>query len=269
MPYCIWLILILTMAQRASVQVLAMSSKRVSIVRHGQAMHNPRAEVARANGCSTDEFLALMREDDVLDAPLTDLGNDQAKSVHLPATSDINLVVSSPLSRALRTADNVYSPSNGANRVCCEHFREVNGDLLNAKRRSKSDLEKRFASWNFEDLTSEEDSLWTPNMEAFSDCAERGYLGLCWLMDRPEDSILLVAHGGILSFMMTMHPQISLQDKRSNPAKPVESRFDNCEVRHYLLTWTDAEDASNQDTAQSMGEAHGERRNILMTEVDP
>jgi broad specificity phosphatase PhoE len=257
------------MAQRASLQVLAVSSKRVSIIRHGQAMHNPRAEVAKANGCSMDEFLALMREDDVLDAPLTDLGKEQAKSVHLPTKSDINLVVSSPLSRALRTADNVYSPSRGANRVCCEHFREVNGDMLNAKRRSKSELEKRFSSWNFEDLTSEEDLLWTPNMEAFSRVAERGYLGLCWLMDRPEDSILLVAHGGILRYMMNIHPLISLQDKRSNPGKPVESRFDNCEVRHYLLTWTDAEDASNQDTAQSISEAHRERRKIIMTEVDP
>ena len=42
--------------------------KRVLIVRHGQAQHNPRAEAAREAGCSFDEFLRLMELDDAHDA---------------------------------------------------------------------------------------------------------------------------------------------------------------------------------------------------------
>jgi hypothetical protein len=42
--------------------------KRVMIIRHGQAQHNPRAEAAREAGCSFDEFLRLMELDDAHDA---------------------------------------------------------------------------------------------------------------------------------------------------------------------------------------------------------
>ena len=45
--------------------------KRVSIIRHGQAQHNPRAEAAREAGCSFDEFLRLMELDDAHDAGKT------------------------------------------------------------------------------------------------------------------------------------------------------------------------------------------------------
>lgn len=276
------IIIIITMSSRAVRKVMAAatsssssaSSKRISIIRHGQAMHNPRAEVAKANGCSMDEFLQLMRQDDVLDAPLTDLGRHQAVSVKLATASKIDLVVSSPLSRALETADLVHPSTAGAtlssssssssrviNRVCCEHFREVNGEMLNAKRRPKSELQSLFKSWNFDDLQTEHDSLWTDEMEKFEDVAERGYRGLCWLMDRPEESILLVCHGGILRYMMNLHPLVSLQDERSTPGgKGVESRFDNCEVRHYILSWNDSDEESL--------EPNDRRRNILMTEID-
>ena len=84
-------------------------------------------------------------------------------------------------------------------------------------------------------------------------------------MQRPEDSILLVSHGGILRYMMNTHPLITLQDERTNSKgdgqKPVESRFDNCEVRRYQLDWNtpvvDDDDSENK-----------ERRSILLTQID-
>ena len=36
-----------------------------------------RAEVARNRGCSFEEFLQLMHEDDAIDADLTELGREQ------------------------------------------------------------------------------------------------------------------------------------------------------------------------------------------------
>ena len=52
---------------------------RLVLIRHGQAMHNPRAEAARAEGCSFERFFDIMKEDDAFDAPLTELGKDQAQ----------------------------------------------------------------------------------------------------------------------------------------------------------------------------------------------
>ena len=91
-------------------------SKRIFLLRHGQAMHNPRAEAAKDRGCSHEKFLSLMQEDDCFDAPLTQLGRDQAHEARLStaaraAASHIDLVVASPLSRALETADLVFPVS--------------------------------------------------------------------------------------------------------------------------------------------------------------
>ncbi len=152
--------------------------KRLLLLRHGQAAHNPRAEHARENGCSFEEFLRLMEEDDEYDAALTKMGEDQAieagrrrRIQH--ALRDVDMIVSSPLSRALKTADLISPPTsytsrhtpsliaprlsspfegeaNGApRRVCVEEFREINGRLLNAKRRPRFELERNFPHWDF------------------------------------------------------------------------------------------------------------------------
>lgn len=177
-------------------------TKRICFLRHGQALHNPRAEEARSNGCSHQRFLDLMHEDDAFDACLTPLGESQASTageLYKEKLRGVELVVSSPLSRAIQTAD-LAAPvctDTGAfaNRVCVEHFREINGWLLNAKRRERVDLEKIFhKSWDFSSL-SDDDETWTDALESEEACAERGYLGLLWLRDRPEDKILTVAHG--------------------------------------------------------------------------
>ena len=187
-----WFLLILSMSSRLGV-VLSQAmnkqlTKRLYIVRHGQAMHNPRAEKAKAAGCSMEEFFDLMRQDDVLDAPLTDVGKSQAatsaKSISFVHNNNDNsnnsppphveLVVASSLSRAIQTADLVYPTTTVNNndgkpvrRISLEQLREVNGDLLNAKRRRKSELESDFEHWDFDELDGEEDSLWQPEMESF------------------------------------------------------------------------------------------------------
>jgi broad specificity phosphatase PhoE len=218
-------------------------TKRLLIVRHGQASHNPRAEVAKDAGCTHAEFLEIMRQDDVLDAPTTDLGKEQARALRDQHSWDhVDLVVSSPLSRALETAD-VIAPPN-IKRVCVEDFREINGWLLNAQRRNRSHLEESFPLWNFSETSiSETDELWTPNLEDQIDCAHRGYEGLCWLMNRPEENILLVCHGGILRFTMSDHPNVRVVDGRveSSRDRDVKARFRNCELRSYTLRW-DADD---------------------------
>ena len=159
-----------------------MPSKELWILRHGQATHNPRSEQARENGCSYQEFLEFMRLDDSLDAPLTEIGQQQARHVREHHQLRPDLVVASPLSRALLTADLACCPIGSTkNRVCYEGFREINGWLLNAQRRKRSDLLERFPHWNFNDI-SELDETWTEQLEETQACGERGYLGLQWLL---------------------------------------------------------------------------------------
>lgn len=191
---------------------IAVAVKDLWILRHGQAVHNPRAEAAREKGCSHDEFLELMRQDDCLDAPLTELGLQQAKAVAKQlAVLQQNrqqrntrpwIVVSSPLSRALQTADlalgqcssrssvddddddfeTPFSTSMPLSKICYEGFREINGWLLNAQRQPKATLAAQFPTWNFDAISTEMDELWDPHtLEERNLCGHRGTQGLIWL----------------------------------------------------------------------------------------
>ena len=262
-------------------------AKDLWILRHGQATHNPRAEAAKAAGCSFDEFFELMRQDDSLDSPLTEHGREQATAVYKRYghhyADTVELVVSSPLSRALETANlalppvvddddkdddddtkdnNSISSSSSrlvTKRVCYEDFREVNGVLQNAKRRTVSELKTLFQQWDFDSSGMAEcDESWTADtLEDLLTCGERGFASFHWLWhERPERSILLVAHGGILRYTLNDHPNVVVQDERrkmqKNGEEPgcrsVMERFRNCELRRYRFAWEDGK--------------------ILLTEVD-
>lgn len=236
-------------------------------------MHNPRAEAAKEDGCSMDEFFRLMREDDALDADLTDLGREQAmecheqhfKCPHGTNRRNIDLIVASCLSRTIDTADLVF-PDTTTKRISVDDFREVNGNLLNGKRRTKSELLAKYPHWNFDSLLGEHDESWTPEMEDFGATAERGYRGLVALLtgNETERNILLVCHGGILRYTMNIHPLVHLEDQRTtsttNPKdqKAIDSRFDNCELRKYRLSWKKDEHDENDK----------QRRAIVLTQLD-
>ena len=290
------------------------TSKILYVVRHGQALHNPRAEAAKEKGCSMEEFFRLMREDDALDSDLTDLGREQAKQCHRDHfvveggnshnPLGIDLVVASCLSRTIDTADLVFPPNpstptkiggDGGDsplsppRISIDKFREVNGNLLNGKRRTKSELIARNPIWNFDSLVTEEDESWTTEMEEFKDVAERGYRGLVELLTGetyPEtesgsarsellfnnsdtNTILLVCHGGILRYMMNMHPLVHLSDERTanheeaHTRKSIESRFDNCELRKYRLSWKDDVSGTNDERSSD-----GSLRAIVLSQLD-
>ena len=216
-----------------------------------------------------------MGEDDSLDSELTTLGVQQGQTAHQQYEHlwrrenglCFDLVVASPLSRALHTADLLAPPPRAtkAKRICYEQFREINGKLLNAKRRTRQELEAKFPHWNFSTLATDHDTTWTQALETHAACQARGFDGLAWLLqERPasEHCILLVAHGGILRFCMAEFPQkIVMRDERTTTTtsctthyRPVTARFDNCEVRRYRLEWED-------ETLKDQGR-------IVLTEVD-
>lgn len=220
----------------------AAAFQELFIVRHGQATHNPRAEAAKQAGCSFEEFLEWMRLDDSLDSPLTQLGQEQGASVgkkyrHLLA--GVEMVISSPLSRCLDTANLVAPTSTTPTRlrVVHENFREINGKLLNAKRREKSELERLYPEWTFDGLKSNHDDSWiSTELESVESCQRRGLAGFEWLTTLPVQSILLVCHGGILHYTLS-HDNIVLCDQRQvTTDRQVDARFENCELRRYHLS---------------------------------
>jgi len=220
----------------------ARPSKRLVILRHGQAQHNPRAELAREHGCDFDEFLRLMEEDDALDATLTQLGEDQARTAGESAAragslSNIELVVSSPLSRAIQTADLVLPPSPNHERKCVEDFREINGKLLNAKRLPSSELQGKFGHWCFENIP-EQDESWTPDLESRDACGQRGYSGLAWILQQHAENVLLCCHGGLLSYTLNSNEKVVLIDSRDAHERErcITKRFGNCEMREFIAT---------------------------------
>lgn len=177
-----------------------------------------------------------MRQDDEFDAKLTGVGVEQAKSLHaaLPKTvlHSIQLVVASSLTRAIQTADIVF-PAHTIKtpRISLEVWREVSGLLLNAHRQTRAELRQAHKDWNFDEVETEDDVLWTPEaLEDASACAERAYQALCWAWEREEECIGIVAHGGILSFLLNEpgHPQVSVSPE-------AKQRFHNCEMRSYVL----------------------------------
>jgi len=265
--------------------------KRILFLRHGQALHNPRAEAAKDAGCSHQTFLDLMQQDDAFDAPLTPLGIQQAitaRTENLLKLNGVQLVVSSPLSRALCTADLAIHPrhahehdehahddhdhehdtnttTGATNRICIEEFREINGWLLNAKRRPKQDLISTFhPSWNFHKLTAQ-DEAWTTTLESEHSCAERCYQGLLFLLkERVEERILTVAHGGLLKFVMVHHRNVLVVDGRSDGDK----RFGNCELREYEVEWTTCTKILDEQQ-ESKGQQQENTHTVIVTEERP
>lgn len=139
------------------------------------------------------------------------------------------MVVSSSLSQCIETA-NLVAPTT-SRRVVHENFWEINGKLLNAKRRDKIELERLYPSWRFDNLKSNHDdsrTSWTSDqLESVDSYQTRGWNAFQWLTILPVDSVLLVCHEGILHSAL----------KRENITdRNVNARFENCELREYHLS---------------------------------
>lgn len=272
--------------------------KELWIVRHGQATHNPRAESAREKGCTYEEFLNLIKEDDSFDSPLTTFGENQAILLNQQYFSDLggektkpffDLIVSSPLSRALQTANLVFPPNPSSQqqqqpppRLCYENWREIHGIYHNAQRRNRSELNQLFADWDFQLLLGEQDPLWkSDTLESIPECRERGYQALCWLLqynvtlanhdqqsknsttkDQYIPRVLVVTHGAILHHTLKFSECVQLKDDRTNNNnRSVAHRFGNAEMRRYHLQWEEEEEEEHDDGQQPT-------KKILLTELD-
>jgi len=145
--------------------------KVIYFLRHGQGFHNLLADLSRAQGIEWKQFsqspLNPYVMPETLDAPLTQKGRDQARSIQsivreFPKEEQPELVVLSPNCRALQTGVLAFEKILETNRnvpfISHEMVREETGVHICDKRRPKSQQEKEFPMVDFS-LIQEEDVI--------------------------------------------------------------------------------------------------------------
>ena len=111
-----------------------------------------------------------MKADDVFDAPLTELGVKQADEAGgdrevMEKIKGVELICASPLSRAIDTAGHVFkAAAAGTPRYILEDLREINGWMVNGKRRRRSQLADLYSAdgWDLSNIATDEDVLFNP-----------------------------------------------------------------------------------------------------------
>lgn len=156
--------------------------KKIYFVRHGET------EANAAGVSSGSEF----------DTPLNDNGREQARTTGVELRGKkIDLIVSSPMSRAKETAriiaDQVgYSPDKI---LVSDYFTERNMGIYSKNR------ESRFYADALADKLHE-------STETVAQMHKRVEKGLDWLKQQKAQNILLVSHGGISRILRLMHQNL-------------------------------------------------------------
>ncbi|XWS27720.1 hypothetical protein CRYUN_Cryun25bG0005000 [Craigia yunnanensis] len=203
--------------------------KTLHLVRHGQAMHNVEG----------DKNPEALLSPNLFDAQLSPLGLQQVaelrKDFHARGILNrIELVITSPLTRAMQTAVGVFdsegqtiSTLNSPQIMAIELCRDRLGVRPCDMRRKVSDCQSLFPSIDFSMTDSEDDNLWNPDIrEPMEELANREAKFLKWLWTRPEKEIVVVSHGLVLQNIL-----INLLGKGAALCK----RFDHCELRSVVI----------------------------------
>mmetsp|Transcript_26776 Transcript_26776/g.85977 ORF Transcript_26776/g.85977 Transcript_26776/m.85977 type:complete len:315 (+) Transcript_26776:414-1358(+) len=176
--------------------------KEVYFIRHAEGFHNAAAQ---EHGLET--LLLKNSGKKYWDSALTPRGKNQCKALaqQLVAESsrlEPELVVVSPMIRAIQTAEIVFGPaSNLASPpfLCREECRERFGLYTCDGRGSISDLRNMFPDIDYSEVKNENDEYWTElEREPSKECEARTVRFLEWLNDRPESKIAVVTHSSFL-----------------------------------------------------------------------
>mmetsp|Transcript_33503 Transcript_33503/g.48590 ORF Transcript_33503/g.48590 Transcript_33503/m.48590 type:complete len:232 (-) Transcript_33503:60-755(-) len=201
--------------------------KLVHFVRHAQGEHNVAGEADPARG--------YLRED-LVDASLTDLGLKQCNTLRstpqtIKSVARSKLVLVSPMNRTLQTAQACFNGLVNCPWIALETLREQTGMHPCDRRSSKSELQSKYPTINFENIVHENDPLYfnfTNCREPTDQVTARGLEFLKWLKTIPEDEFIVVSHHRYLYCLFTEAIQI-------HPVVDESPHFSNCEMRSYLL----------------------------------
>ncbi|KAL1969489.1 hypothetical protein VTN77DRAFT_8927 [Rasamsonia byssochlamydoides] len=210
----------------------------VHCVRHGQAEHNKGG----------DAYL-------IRDPHLTEAGVAECRALEtrFPFQSSIDLIVSSPLRRALETSLCSFQPAiaRGVKILALPELQETS-DIACDTGSEISDLERDFAdkkgpSGPVIDLSlmdkdwNSKIGRWAPSSNAL---LARARAARRWLKARPEKEIVVVSHGGFLHYLTN--------DWTGIKAAEHASAWENCEFRTYEFSTDDPDgDAAMIETEQS------------------
>jgi broad specificity phosphatase PhoE len=181
--------------------------KVVHFVRHGQGFHNLLADLAKQDGREWEQYSKSKANPyvmpEILDAPLTDKGRQQALLLRPRIQSFANqpeVVVVSSQCRAIQTGLLAFDHLvDEIPFVAHEDVRECTGVHTCDKRRLKSLQQKEFPMVDFTQIESEEDGLFLDNRrETKCEVGERIYKFLNWMSDRSETHIGVASHSGWL-----------------------------------------------------------------------
>ncbi|MDM7255489.1 MAG: histidine phosphatase family protein [Paracoccus sp. (in: a-proteobacteria)] len=173
-----------------------MTAKKIHFIRHAQSCHNARA--------ATVEDEDIVRRDPALrDARLTAAGQDQAKTlaVETAGLRDIELVVVSPLTRAIQTTMAAFV-AHPAPRLIEALHREKQESYCDIGR-APQELAQEFPDFGFDHL---DDPWWFDGpldgapypRETQTAFEQRVARFADWLSARPEHCLAVIGHGTFL-----------------------------------------------------------------------
>jgi glucosyl-3-phosphoglycerate phosphatase len=174
-------------------------TKRVHFIRHAQSQHNARADVV------ADETPVRM-DPSLRDAALTDLGHGQARALasEIAALNGIEIVVVTPLTRAIQTMRHAFAHHH-APRLVHHLHREHQASFCDIGRPPAA-LAEDFPDLAFDHLP---DPWWHHDpahsapyvVESMHQLDARVQAFRDWLAARPEREIAVVGHGTFLNRM--------------------------------------------------------------------
>lgn len=205
-------------------------TKTVHFIRHGQGFHNSLADFCLAYGIQdTNPYTAPEN----FDPPLTEIGRQQARALQPYArTTNPELVVVSPMARALKTSNIAYEHLIGTVPfIAHEGCKEKSHGNACDYRRPTAEAATDFPNVDFSLVVPTDPLL--PNLEEETDTmqSDRAYEFMQWLLARPEREIVVSSHSAWL--FNVLNTVLQCEDPE------VASWFDNGELRTVQVTCTD------------------------------
>mmetsp|Transcript_23086 Transcript_23086/g.33912 ORF Transcript_23086/g.33912 Transcript_23086/m.33912 type:complete len:550 (-) Transcript_23086:970-2619(-) len=235
---------------------LAHRTTKVHFIVHAEGHHNVAARNSGCNGCLLRGNAPAI-DHPLYDASLTSTGVKQAEILrNVLATrpsgsrsfTAFDLVVVSPLTRALETAQLIFgrdpglapigSPERAAGLpirapqlLVREECRERYGHFVCNGRQPVSQLEENFPAFDFSEVLDENDVLHGDEIESASHCRDRAARFLEWLSCRPEGCVAVVTHGSFLRHLFGQFgDELQEEDRES-----LHREAHNCELRSVVI----------------------------------
>ena len=190
----------------SSSESTAADTKIIHFQRHGQGYHNLIGDIWRELQVpmdldSSDHSKNPFLRPEILDSPLTETGRQQCHAQRAQASLlKPELIVVSPLQRAIQTALLTFADHNAVPWMAHEACREELGLLVCNQRRPLSEIQQEYPHIDYSYMVSEEDSLFYPDRrETVVEKSERVYQFLVdYIRQRPEKEIAVVGHSAWL-----------------------------------------------------------------------